>query len=511
MADTGGFINVNNMVQSFYNNALNINQAVSNMVGIDVQWMRAVPVERQSDVIFQEHTLYNVDCPVDVRVVASNSDYNPGNFNIDYFGIEYDAPFEIQVDKTTWENAFGHDVMPQKGDIVYIKLMNLLFEVATSTIIYGFGERETGYKVNLKKYTPRAIRRENGVHETIDDLTVGIEELFGDDISREVADIVDPEQTDMNNNTVKRDVFKTADLRSVVIEDVFLQQPGIHIARSYYNMEKATETVIYQTGDEVSKGEYRLLTAWVRMHSVTETESVTMSNQRREGSSIVYDVTGHSRPAEGEGVDLSKGNFYIHGTVSGLIREETGETWTYAVAFNQADALRMKRRITNWDAGTLRSTRASVIPVLMGRHGSSTVFNASIVGTGSVYVKSGDDEAIVSVPGGMPANEWFGLAILIGPQSKVWIMKEDQKSDDKLSVFGATLGKLRSAWQADTMYITASPADLTNIRYYSADGNENEQTVRRDLTNITVTNASRVIISDQADIPNDSPYIGQQR
>ena len=147
----------------------------------------------------------------------------------------------------------------------------------------------------------------------------------------------------------------------------------------------------------------------------------------------------------------------------------------------------------------------------MGRHGSSTVFNASIVGTGSVYVKSGDDEAIVSVPGGMPANEWFGLAILIGPQSKVWIMKEDQKSDDKLSVFGATLGKLRSAWQADTMYITASPADLTNIRYYSADGTENEQTVRRDLTNITVTNASRAIVSDQADIPNDSPYIGQQR
>ena len=53
-----------------------------------------------------------LECPQALKVLTANSDYNPGNFTVDLFGINYDAPLEVQVTITDWEKVFGNNTMP---------------------------------------------------------------------------------------------------------------------------------------------------------------------------------------------------------------------------------------------------------------------------------------------------------------------------------------------------------------------------------------------------------------
>ena len=64
-----------------------------------------------------------------IKVLTSNADYNPGNFTVDLFGVNYEAPLEINIPISTWNEVFGANTMPQEGDVIYIKIMHNLFEV----------------------------------------------------------------------------------------------------------------------------------------------------------------------------------------------------------------------------------------------------------------------------------------------------------------------------------------------------------------------------------------------
>ena len=115
--------------KSFLSLMQSINSAVTQTVGLDVLWCRAVPPEKSEDVILDEYSLLNVECPKQVRVVTNKTDYQPGNFNVDVFGITYESPLEISIDISTWKDVYGPNLIPQKSDIVYVKIVHKLYEV----------------------------------------------------------------------------------------------------------------------------------------------------------------------------------------------------------------------------------------------------------------------------------------------------------------------------------------------------------------------------------------------
>jgi len=82
----------------------------------------------------QEYTLTNVglECPKPLNVIIVNGDYNPGNYTIDLFGLNYDSPLELNITLADWKANFGEGTMPQKDDIVYFQIFHKLFEVKTS-------------------------------------------------------------------------------------------------------------------------------------------------------------------------------------------------------------------------------------------------------------------------------------------------------------------------------------------------------------------------------------------
>ena len=84
------------------------------MIGLDTLWCRATPEPNSEDVVLQEYTLTNigVECPQQIKVITTNGDYNPGNYTIDLFGVNYDSPLEVNVTVDDWKKTFGDNSMP---------------------------------------------------------------------------------------------------------------------------------------------------------------------------------------------------------------------------------------------------------------------------------------------------------------------------------------------------------------------------------------------------------------
>ena len=509
-----GGIDINKTILSFYETAKSLNTMVSDAVGIDAMWMRSIPHEKSEDVVFHEYTLLDVDCPKKVRVVTTNSGYNPGNFNIDLFGINYEAPFEVEIDRTTWMGVYGEDVMPQKGDIVYIELLNCLYEVATSTIIYGFVERETGYKVQLVKYNPKANRRENeSVRETIDDLTVGVDKLFGEDISNEIADIVDDPQTSqmVNADPMSKDEYKQEDLGCIVIGDVSTYNNVV--ARSYYDLSSMDQSIIYKNGDHVSTSDRdynRLFTCWINIQDVDAfADAGNLTQQSEKNVFLLNDFDYTDSIKKGDKVELIRGSFlHLNGYVSKIV-EVVGKK-RYLVTLNNAEYRAAAKKMTNFWNGKMKIKKCNVKPLLMGRTQGDCNFNISLIGNKAAYIKFGSKEKEVILNKEIPFNQWVGFACNLGPSSDVFVFAEDQSKNISVADH-VIVGDLANDFEVGKFYITQSNLYLTNIRYYKTASQVPSSTIEKDLSTILVKNDSKTIVNDSAIVPNQSPYISQQR
>jgi hypothetical protein len=134
--------------------------------------------------------------------------------------------------------------MPQKDDVVYVQIYHKLFEVRTAQVVYTLAGMPTYYRCIMDKYNPTASCRETEeFRESIEDLTVSQEDLFGDVISQEVADNNETVETAYNTTTYV-DPTKEYDIMSIVVQQVH----GAHnnlISNAYYRFKEAEKNIVH--------------------------------------------------------------------------------------------------------------------------------------------------------------------------------------------------------------------------------------------------------------------------
>lgn len=504
-------INLNNIARSFYDTVQSLNKMVTETVGIDVQWCRAVPHEKSEDVIFGEYTLLDVACPVKFKAVAANPDYNPGNMNVDLFGVAYEAPFEIQIEKTIWEAAMGTDVMPQKSDIVFVEYFNCLYEVSTSTIIYGFAERETGFKVELVKYNPRANRRESeDLRSTIDDLTVSQAELFNDPITEEIDNLIDDQETSQLLNTdADKDDYKTVDMDSVNMEEVVFGRSIV--SHGYYDMSTMTQSVIYKNGDIINANDEkpnRLFTCIFKMSkSVTPVSNITLAKEDSKFVIKSYDKINNI--IDGMPLEFNRGSF-IHLHALANVETDIAGKKKYMVTFNNTEFRNANKKLTNFWASGMKVKTVNVHPLLLGRADTKCNFNISLLGNRSILIKYGNKQKQISLASEIPADEWVGIAINIGKDSELYIFNIDSNHNIQVNNH-IDFGDIMNDFKVGTFYITSSDIKLTHIRFYKTKDKVPYKSMITDLTTMFTNNDHDAVINDNAAIPNVSPYMTQQK
>lgn len=238
-------IDINAMAASIYQTIMSIQKSAEEVVGLDVLWCRAIPYANSEDVIVQEYTLSNVECPQPLRVIQDKSDYQPGTYSMDLFGMSYENPLEISINIDSWKQIYGNNSVPQKGDIVLIKIYNRLYEVASMTIQYMLQSKPQYYKCTLTKYQRKASRKEpDEIRVSIDELTNAQDTLFGNAIANEVADAVVERETSYNQ-TSYIDPICDCDLNSIITQDVY-GPSGNLFATAFYDFNIAAKNPVYK-------------------------------------------------------------------------------------------------------------------------------------------------------------------------------------------------------------------------------------------------------------------------
>lgn len=496
---------------SAYELIRSLNSAITTTVGLDVLWCRAVPPEKAEDVILNEYSLLNVECPKPLRVVTQKADYQPGNFNVDVFGISYEAPWEIAIDISAWKAVYGLDTMPQKGDIVYIKMVHKLFEVVSSTINYTVAELPTSFKVQLSKYNPSQSRKENpDLKKSIDDLTVSQEELFGDKISDEVADIVDPVITDFNHST-QVDPYKTNKLEFLdsVIKQQELKLNGNIISQTHYEFKNAKEALVYNRKADYSassKRNFWVFCCWFKVGAQMDFD-VYLKNVKKLPKSWTLDISSTYDFSNGEEIQISRGtNLSVNGKI---IVDKAGNA-KFQVPIKEVFVV--NKKILGWEklsGWKLKSNKRSTL--LSGYNDSKKVFDIYLKGN-SLFLNS-SSEMQISLPSSYDIKKWNFLSVVMSPtEDHVYLLERTSNGRAK-EVFETSMQDSRSNFSIDKFEIdnTLNDFNMMNIHLYENEYDLTSKEFKLEAQNKYSRNASKTIITDDPNIPNLQEYKGQAK
>ena len=292
--------NLQDAAAAFANSILStINSAATKTAGVDVMYFRSTPVKGETDFLFHDYTLYNVEqCPLEIKMMYSNTSYDESSYIFSTLGMDYQSPLTLEIDTKSWEAAVSNDAtVPQAGDIIWIPMTEKLWEVASMNPGKTAGQ-VTSYKLSCRKYQPSAHRHTGDVlAEAIDANTVSTGKQYGSEISGTIQDLIDDPQTSgmvasPKDPYKKSPVSKTAGSiqRKVTVAVEIpdgLNVDGHLVARSYYDcMAVSGEPVVtYTAKDSWTADDTRCLSMWVNLHGSSDMSPVKFGKAVRTARS----------------------------------------------------------------------------------------------------------------------------------------------------------------------------------------------------------------------------------
>ena len=507
-------LDLNEIAASAYNAIMEIQNAATELIGLQCLWARATPVINSEDVILQEYTLTQVglECPKIVNVINQNNEYNPGNLTIDLFGTQYETPLEINITISEWNNIFGNDTMPQQGDVVYVKIYHKLFEVKSSTIVYSVGANPMYYKCQLGKYARNEGRKETDEFaSSIADMTTSQTELFGDIISQEVADNNNTVETSYNNTTFV-DPEKIFDIDSIVDTQIFGADSNI-ISNAYYDFKKADKNIIYKAPliYRVSVERSHLIySCWVRNKDVqVETGKIKKLSYFSKDNSYWYFIIGTTLNIQvGDEVTITRGSLIkINGIITDLPCTDS-----IGVKFKTSDITKVNKKLTKWYEmeSQLKIYKAVIYNLLTGYDNmDNTILNISYNQSQINFnIGTVNKSAVLNLTNDI----WHYIMLDISPDNIDIIIsdvRESQKDKfiDKVAVNKSIKIELTDF---DIEYFSIENKDkdihMCNILLY-----ENEYEIgdayKLDMYSPLTRNASKLIFVDSPNVPTKSMFV----
>lgn len=514
-------ININQMMTTVYNTIMSLQKSAADLVGLDTLWCRALPHKNSEDVVIQEYTLYNVECPKQLRVISNTQDYNPGQMMVDMYGLNYEQPLEISIDIQTWEKVFGKHTMPQRKDIVYVILLNRFYQVKSSSIIYQLNNRETGFKVILDKYNTEASRKEpedikNSINELIDNQTI----LFGDDISREVADAAVEVETSYEQSTTK-DKFKSFDINSIVTKDIVVSNGNL-ISHAYYNFANATQPVKYNISahyDKDDKFNHWIFTSWFQFtdDNVQEGTFRFVDIEHKEKQYWYFKINTSLQLEEGTQIIISRGSS-LKMTADVVSAEYTSNGHLLRIKYT--DVLIANKKLQNWynSNGLWKIRKTKPFNLFTGFSGVNQIVKFDFVDN-VIMCKINDQKFTLQIFNNVnvivPGN-WYYIALdICFDQIHIIICEEKEtqiKTIKSTELINKTFNIRFDNFDVDTFEILNDglTVNMTNIRLYE-NQTDIDDSYKYDMYSMVTRNANKLILVDTPNIANEMTFVSKIR
>jgi hypothetical protein len=173
-----------------------LSKMVNSLFGHQVQYYKVDANKRSGDVILKEWTLYDISKEKCLKILVPNNVFPDNKPTYNSFGLDFEQPFEVHLDKSYFEGFFGKNAQPQKRDVLFFPLINRIFEISSAYLFKDFMQQGIYYKLQLIKYQPKmstTISNPN-IQTELNDLTITSEALFGVKTKEEMLDVTKPQQ-----------------------------------------------------------------------------------------------------------------------------------------------------------------------------------------------------------------------------------------------------------------------------------------------------------------------------
>lgn len=261
-------------------------QGLSNMVnrqwGIEANYYRAKVDDFGTDVILREYTLQNVEPAKCCKVVVPNNQFPDANYSFSPFGIDYsDIPFEVHIDKKYFQSIFGEGAHPQKRDIIYIPIMDKIFEVMDSFLHRNIMQIQLFYKVKLYKWSPKptnvivpsSVADADNPLLKLEAIAKNTQTEFGDEQKREEKKYTNKQQ--LKKKTPRVDVLRTSINHRLLIQEKDLVNYYNTLTHFRYDLSSILPSsgspydiaVTYEQNCSWPVGSNRTFAAWFKENS----------------------------------------------------------------------------------------------------------------------------------------------------------------------------------------------------------------------------------------------------
>jgi hypothetical protein len=501
---------IQEMMAEFANNFLaQLNETVSETVGVDVIWFRATPDKRSQDVIFQTYTLYGVeDCPLEFKAVYADNSYDDAAITFNIMGLEYAVPLTLEIAVNTWYKATNYDgTLPQRGDIVFIPISRKLMEVVSMTPVKKVGAQLTSFKVNLSIYKPTRSRivGEN-LRETIENNTVNLDSRFGEDIKETFENITDDKQISIYNTTSEdktkenaltkgNDLNPGKHVHNIVESNVYVD--GHTISRSYYDASIGSKFVVrYKNKDIIAESDTRCLSIWVKMKDVENNELKNIKKMSLSGN--ILTVEGTKKMEMGDEVLISRGNISVIGKVISII--------PYQIELNKDMVNKLNSTSNTWfNIPGYTIEKVNTVNLLYGVSETGDI-RVDLKSGRFLSITVGDNETLFRLTDTLKFNKWYGIIVNISSKVIIDIFEELGQLERIMHLEGMR-NKYWKEMVISNYQIMMSNSYITNIRLYDTANTEIDKQLI-DLTTYNIPDNYHAIINDSVDIYLDKKYIG---
>lgn len=217
-----------------------LSKMVNNLFGHEVNYYSVQPNGRGKDVVLKEYSLFDVVDEKCIKVMVPGNVFPDNKPIYDTFGIQFESPIEIHIDRKYFEGIFGKGAQPRKRDIIFFPLTNRIYQIESTYLHRDFNLYPVYFKCQLMKYEVKQNTQfiNKVAEQELLDYTVNTKDLFGEETENEIEKITKPQQFFVSSQRRAEDPTRAYIDQYVPIIEYDLNNNWTIVFNSYYDLER---------------------------------------------------------------------------------------------------------------------------------------------------------------------------------------------------------------------------------------------------------------------------------
>jgi len=217
-----------------------LSKVVNNVFGHEVIYYSVQPQGRGKDVVLKEYNLFNVVDEKCVKVMVPNNQFPDAALTFDSWGLNFQQPFEIHIDRKYFESIFGKGSQPRKRDIIYFPITNRIYQIDSMYVFRDINNYPVYFKIQLVKYEVKKNTTFINPEKEAEllDYTVNTKDLFGEDVKNEEIELTKPQQYAITSQRRLEDPIRSYISKDLPIIEYDLNNNWTIVFNNYYDLDR---------------------------------------------------------------------------------------------------------------------------------------------------------------------------------------------------------------------------------------------------------------------------------